>query len=158
MGKNPRLEKEPDYNIKRRKGIGTGHLEVCTSCGYRIPDEIDVQEGMTIPCSVYHIRCVRCGWPIAKSIIGPQGLCVKCMDLSERRKYNRRNGRLVYGEIDGSTDIKDYPLNGRMYMHGDEEEMLNKRRKDDRERNDVKNTTHEDESCNQKMESSSLID
>lgn len=100
---NKRLEREPDYNKKRRKGTGTEHLEVCTSCGYRIPQESDTYKGLLIPCSSYHVRCVRCGWPVAKAVISPDGICVQCMDERERRNYHRRKGSELYGESDSDT-------------------------------------------------------
>lgn len=104
------------------------YLDICSHCGHRIPKEEDVERGMQIPCSPYHVRCVRCNWPVAKTLVTQDGLCYLCMDGNTRRNYNRKNGRLLYGAVDGSTDPKDYLMNGRMRMHGDEEQLLAVRR------------------------------
>lgn len=103
-------------------------LKVCECCGYRIPKEIDVEHGKMLPCSEYHIRCVRCEWPVAKTMISPEGLCYECMDGHKRKAYRRKSGRLLYGKVDGSTDPKDYLMDGRMRIHGDEETLLLQRR------------------------------
>jgi len=90
VGKNRRLDREPEYNRKRRTGGGTQHLEKCTACGYPIPELIDVAVGAQIPCSVYHVRCVRCQWPVDRRHIAPDGTCVMCMSIYDRKRYYRR--------------------------------------------------------------------
>lgn len=102
--------------------------KICSECGFRVPSLAEIEEARQIPCSSAHIRCERCKWPVAKTLISGDGLCYYCMDGYARRKYNRRNGRMLYGEADGSTDPKDYLMHGRMTFHGDEEQLLNKRR------------------------------
>lgn len=104
---NKRLKREPDYNVKRRQGTGTIHLEVCESCGFRIPQELDVAQALSIPCSPYHVRCVRCQWPVAKTLISEDGLCVTCMHERERRNYHRLRGTYVYAEVDKDTVEKE---------------------------------------------------
>lgn len=95
-----RLEGIPDYNSRRRKGTGGLHLEICESCGYYIPENTDIAKGQTVPCSEYHVRCVRCEWPVAKTLISPKGLCIQCMSGIERRNYHRRRGTFVYGKVE----------------------------------------------------------
>ena len=90
--RRPRLEREPEYNEKRRTGTGTAHLETCPTCGFRIPDARDVEQGELVPCSTYHVRCVRCQWPVEQSHVSPDGLCVICMQPSDRKRYYRRTG------------------------------------------------------------------
>lgn len=89
-GPNKRLEREPDYNRKRRSGSHAPHFATCTTCGFPIPELMDVEAGQLVPCSESHIRCVRCQWPVAKDHITDTGLCVMCMGAEERRKYYRR--------------------------------------------------------------------
>jgi hypothetical protein len=92
--KNVRLEKEPDYNNKRRKGIYAIHLTTCIACKYRIPENTDVLQGRVVSCSEYHVRCVRCEWPVAKTHISLEGLCEVCMNSEDRRRYHRQIGKL----------------------------------------------------------------
>jgi len=102
VAKNRRLEKEPDYNLKRRKGTNVHHLETCTACGFPIPDPLDVETGQSVPCSDGHVRCVRCKWPVAKEHISPAGTCVVCMSAYDRKRYYRRKG-----DARTSDDIRD---------------------------------------------------
>lgn len=81
MSKNLGVDGEFNYNIKRRKGTGNIHFKICESCGYRIPDELDVQNGRLVACSEYHVRCIRCEWPVDKKLISHEGLCCKCRDI-----------------------------------------------------------------------------
>lgn len=75
------------------RNIGTGgiNLEKCPECGFRIPRDFDVESGKALPCSPYHIRCVRCEWPIARTHVLPGGLCVACSEERVRRNYYRRS-------------------------------------------------------------------
>lgn len=93
-----RLERDPTFNEKRRTGTGTINLKTCETCGFRIPDARDVEQGELVPCSVYHVRCVRCQWPVAKDHVTPDGLCVICMQPSDRKRYYRRTGEVVTEE------------------------------------------------------------
>lgn len=94
----PRLERDPAFNEKRRTGTGTINLETCPTCGFRIPDARDVEQGELVPCSAYHVRCVRCQWPVEQSHLSPDGLCVVCMAPSDRKRYYRRRGEVVTEE------------------------------------------------------------
>lgn len=49
--------------------------ELCKTC--HLPVEKDI-EGINIPCSEYHIRCMRCGWPVAKSRMDNTEICDLC--------------------------------------------------------------------------------
>ena len=49
--------------------------ERCETCHLPIEKEI---EGINVPCSEYHVRCVRCGWPVAKSRMGDAEICDLC--------------------------------------------------------------------------------
>jgi len=91
----PRLEREPDYNKKRRIGTGSVHLPTCEACGFRIPDELDAEQGQLVPCSEFHVRCVRCYWPVERTHLSPDGLCVVCMEPSDRKRYYRRTGEMT---------------------------------------------------------------
>jgi hypothetical protein len=51
----------------------------CEKCGLPVPSKEN-----EIPCSEYHVRCVRCMWPIAKklpnggSLLDENGICNIC--------------------------------------------------------------------------------
>ena len=47
--------------------------KLCPTCQLPIPDKRN-----EIPCSEYHIRCARCDWPVAKSIMDEDGICSTC--------------------------------------------------------------------------------
>ena len=89
MNMSARTDREPDYNQKRRAGIKALHLDTCSACGYRIPESRDADIGRTIPCSDFHERCVRCHWPVAKTLLTENRLCSNCLPNIERRRYNR---------------------------------------------------------------------
>lgn len=89
---NPRLDREPDYNHKRRTGSGKPHLETCPTCQLPIPEAADIATGSMVPCSDAHVRCVRCQWPVAITHISPMGTCVVCMSVYDRKRYYRRTG------------------------------------------------------------------
>lgn len=63
---------------------------VCSACNLRIPEMTIIEEGLAIPCSEFHVRCVRCQWPVAKDHIAPDGRCAFCMDGLDRKRYYRR--------------------------------------------------------------------
>lgn len=48
----------------------------CDTCNLPIPD--GRFEPLSIACSEYHIRCVRCNWPVAKSIMDEDMICGLC--------------------------------------------------------------------------------
>lgn len=48
----------------------------CDKCDLPIPDKR--ADPHTIPCSEYHIRCLRCGWPVAKSVMDEDEVCKLC--------------------------------------------------------------------------------
>jgi len=50
-------------------------IERCKECG--LPVEKDI-EGIQIPCSEYHVRCIRCGWPVAINMVGEEKICRIC--------------------------------------------------------------------------------
>lgn len=93
-GPNKRLEREPDYNSKRRIGTGTPHREMCPTCHFAMPSDAVIADGTYVPCSDDHVRCIRCQWPVAKAHILLGGLCVLCVPENIRRNYyRRRNSR-----------------------------------------------------------------
>jgi hypothetical protein len=49
--------------------------ERCDKCNLPIPKD---ENPFSIPCSEYHIRCPRCGWPVAKNIMGEEKICPTC--------------------------------------------------------------------------------
>ena len=51
-----------------------GNNKICPTCTFPIPKK-EVSE---IPCSEYHVRCVRCGWPVAKNYIEDDEVCDLC--------------------------------------------------------------------------------
>lgn len=79
--------KNPRYN---RNGKGTLHYPLCDTCGFRVPKAFDVADGLAIPCSEHHVRCVRCQWPIDHRHVLPHGLCVACSPENVRRMYHRK--------------------------------------------------------------------
>lgn len=83
-------ERPPSHNINRRKGTGSPHRPVCQSCGFHIPDDLDIYTGTTVPCSDNHVRCIRCQWPVAKTIMDSTGICQTCLDEKTQRAYRRR--------------------------------------------------------------------
>ena len=52
---------------------------ICETCHLPIPEEQH-----SVPCSEHHIRCIRCGWPVAKygvrkqRMIDEDGICNLC--------------------------------------------------------------------------------
>jgi len=107
---NKRLLKEPDYNKKRRKGSGIEHLETCQCCHLPIPTLLMRDEGAAMPCSNYHVRCVRCLWPVERRHISPVGTCVMCMSASDRRRYYRRHDGAQRAEIEKIRGVEDEML------------------------------------------------
>lgn len=107
-GPNKRLEREPEYNSKRRIGTGTPHREICPTCHFAIPDDATVTNGTYVPCSDDHVRCVRCQWPVAKDHLLLNGLCVLCVPENIRRNYYRLKSRskemMVLGKQQQETD------------------------------------------------------
>ena len=53
---------------------------VCPHCQRPYPSDMNV---LDIPCTPYHMRCVRCSYPTALNVL-KDGLCEKCI------KYLRR--------------------------------------------------------------------
>lgn len=51
--------------------------EYCVTCGREMVPRSGI-DPMMIPLSEHHIRCARCNWPIAKSVIDENGLCRIC--------------------------------------------------------------------------------
>jgi hypothetical protein len=54
--------------------------KICETCGFHIPDVGSRINPFQIPCSEFHVRCIRCGWPTAKSVIDEDNpdLCRQC--------------------------------------------------------------------------------
>lgn len=104
---NKRLLRDPDYNKKRRKGGGIEHLEICQCCQLPVPTLQMRDEGAAIPCSPYHVRCVRCLWPVERAHISPYGTCVMCMGGAERRRYYRRHDARCDDELGPATTPND---------------------------------------------------
>lgn len=47
--------------------------KICPTCHLPIPSvEVNIE------CSEHHIKCLRCGWPVAKNLIGKDGICYTC--------------------------------------------------------------------------------
>lgn len=51
--------------------------KICETCGFPIPNVRSI-DPHTVPCSDNHIRCIRCGWPVAKSMIDEDEMCDLC--------------------------------------------------------------------------------
>lgn len=51
--------------------------KICDTCGWPIP-EVRKFDPNSIPCSNSHIRCLRCGWPVAKGYIDEDEICDLC--------------------------------------------------------------------------------
>jgi len=122
---NKRLLKEPDYNKKRRKGSGIEHLETCQCCHLPIPTLLMRDEGAAMPCSEYHVRCVRCLWPVERRHISPVGTCVMCMSASDRRRYYRRYDGAHRAEVEKIRGIENETLMRDEMLVRDEYENVN---------------------------------
>lgn len=48
------------------------------SCPFCSPDET-TKQFENIPCSEYHVRCIKCGFPVAKTHAREDGLCQSCL-------------------------------------------------------------------------------
>lgn len=119
---NKRLLREPDYNKKRRLGSGKEHLDTCMACQLPIPTLTMRDEGAAVPCSPYHVRCVRCCWPVERRHISPMGTCVMCMGASDRRRYYRRSDsqqRREIGEVEDSRETRDEDGDGDIRWRND---------------------------------------
>ena len=65
-----------DCKTSRMVSVATrAYIERCKECCLPIPTNRDP---MNIPCSEYHIRCERCLWPTAKSMMDEDGVCSIC--------------------------------------------------------------------------------
>jgi len=51
------------------------HNEKCKTCHLPVPIN---EDPLKIPCSEYHIRCVRCLWPVAKERMPEDSVCDLC--------------------------------------------------------------------------------
>lgn len=58
----------------------------CHECHLPIPDEDNEVEGNKIPCSMLHIRCLRCAWPVAKGYMDEDEICDVCKGKFRKRK------------------------------------------------------------------------
>lgn len=56
--------------------------KICPTCELPIPTE----KQMVITCSEYHVRCIRCNWPVAKTMMNKDGICDMCKTSCERAK------------------------------------------------------------------------
>jgi len=54
------------------------YRKLCETCGLPIPDLTKKIDPFTIPCSILHVRCLRCGWPVAKNLIDEDEICDTC--------------------------------------------------------------------------------
>jgi hypothetical protein len=61
-----------------------GH-EICQTCGLPIPGK--KFDPLSIVCSEYHARCIRCLWPVGKNLMPEDGICNMCK-LCVKRKRN----------------------------------------------------------------------
>lgn len=61
---------------------------VCEKCQLPIPSIAKGQiDPWGVPCSIYHIRCIRCGWPVAKNLIEKdEELCISCKTSNNRKE------------------------------------------------------------------------
>lgn len=50
----------------------------CQTCGLPVPGPTTRRDPFTVPCSIYHIRCLRCGWPVAKCFMEEDEVCITC--------------------------------------------------------------------------------
>lgn len=51
--------------------------KTCPTCNFIVPDNLWF-DPIVIPCSKYHVRCLRCRWPVAYNFIGPDSICDTC--------------------------------------------------------------------------------
>ena len=59
----------------------------CPTCGFIIPELNELCNiPYNIPCSEYHIRCVRCGWPVAKNMMDKDSICGICKEEYKGKK------------------------------------------------------------------------
>lgn len=49
----------------------------CPLCHRPLPLTTDEQKALSVPLSKHHIRCSKCFWPVAESII-KDGICRLC--------------------------------------------------------------------------------
>lgn len=50
----------------------------CPCCGRKLPKEKEEIDPLNVPMSDFHVRCVKCLWPVAKNIITENGICRVC--------------------------------------------------------------------------------
>ncbi len=54
------------------------NMESCPTCRRAFSRDQETERAMQLPCSEYHVRCVRCYWPTGKNVIGNDGYCSTC--------------------------------------------------------------------------------
>ena len=52
--------------------------KICETCELPIPNKSTQINPFMIVCSKYHIRCIRCGWPVAKNMMDEDEICSIC--------------------------------------------------------------------------------
>ena len=52
--------------------------KICETCELPIPNINNKIDPFNIPCSIYHVRCLRCGWPVAKNMMDEDEICQIC--------------------------------------------------------------------------------
>jgi hypothetical protein len=66
------------WNMRKKRN------KICPAC--RLPMASDE---VNISCSEHHIKCIRCGWPVAKKMIGENGICFTCRDSKSKEGGNK---------------------------------------------------------------------
>jgi hypothetical protein len=59
---------------------------ICDSCGLPIPKVENIILATSIPCSEFHIRCVRCQWPVPKYSMDEDNICDMCKGKYRTKK------------------------------------------------------------------------
>ena len=62
----------------RRREKNNVAYERCETCGLAVPDISKRINPFNVSCSKDHIRCIRCGWPVANIMIDEDEVCELC--------------------------------------------------------------------------------
>jgi len=72
--------------------MGRKNNKHCPTCSLPIP--FDPIEAMSVPCTEYHRRCLRCKWPVAIAMMDDDDICGVCK-TTQRNAERREEGKLM---------------------------------------------------------------
>lgn len=59
-------------------------MKKCETCGLPVP--LGKFDPMVISCSKFHVRCIRCNWPVAWNFMDEDSVCDLCKGKREKKE------------------------------------------------------------------------